>query len=297
MVRLTASGAFNIDTFDLSTLFDNSVVALNSGSFPVGLRNFEFRLSATDNVGPDRAQMLAYMDDVTLTGGTTGTINGGTLLNLQLNTGFGTTGWQPTLRLSAMEASAADFAAAIDTDTTVDDRAFLAGILAGNDTISLSNLADKMDSGAGNDSMLGNLGNDTLGGGAGNDTIDGGLGNDLVVGGSDNDTVIGGRGNDTVGGGAGNDVVRGGSAADLVSGGAGVDIFDYKRGDGLDIITDYNDLEDFIRIDVVDTANPGWVKAQVGADVVITLTGVAGFAITIQSETAANIQANDFIFV
>jgi len=63
--------------------------------------------------------------------------------------------------------------------------------LAGNDTITGGNLADRLDGGEGNDTLNGGAGNDTLDGGAGNDALNGGAGNDtyLFNRGSGRDTV------------------------------------------------------------------------------------------------------------
>ncbi|HEX6829795.1 MAG TPA: calcium-binding protein, partial [Burkholderiales bacterium] len=51
-----------------------------------------------------------------------------------------------------------------------------------------NDLANRLISGAGNDSLAGLGGNDTLNGGAGNDTLDGGAGVDLLAGGAGDDT-------------------------------------------------------------------------------------------------------------
>jgi Ca2+-binding RTX toxin-like protein len=154
-----------------------------------------------------------------------------------------------------------------------------------------------MGGGLGNDVMNGNGGNDSLLGNDGNDTIDGALGNDNIQGNTGNDNLLGGRGSDTVNGGSGNDIVRGASGMDNLIGGGDADIFDFKRTDGHDTIADYNDAEDIIRVDVVNTGAPGMVKVQDGADVKVTFAGVTGFSITIADETASNINLGDFIFV
>ena len=74
----------------------------------------------------------------------------------------------------------------------------------------------------------GGAGNDTIGGGAGNDTLIGGLGNDGISGGDGNDMLTGGDGNDTLSGNAGDDVLIGGAGADQLSGGDGIDLVDYS---------------------------------------------------------------------
>ncbi|MEP1535160.1 MAG: cadherin-like domain-containing protein [Paracoccaceae bacterium] len=69
---------------------------------------------------------------------------------------------------------------------------------SGNDTI-LGDIQDNV--------LLGNNGNDFLSGGDGDDTLDGGLGNDTHEGGAGNDLLIGNSGGDFHDGGTGNDTL------------------------------------------------------------------------------------------
>jgi Ca2+-binding RTX toxin-like protein/subtilisin-like proprotein convertase family protein len=92
----------------------------------------------------------------------------------------------------------------------------------------------------------------TLDGGAGNDTLVGGAGRDLLVGGTERDVLMGFGGNDTLQGGDGADWLFGGDGNDTLTGGAGADEFFFASATafGLDIITDYNVLEDSIQFNV-----------------------------------------------
>ena len=120
---------------------------------------------------------------------------------------------------------------------------------AGSDFVVGNEIANRLISSAGNDTVLGEGGNDTLylglgddvgGGGAGNDLIHDGAGANTIYGGFGSDTVHGGTGNDTIYGGGdgndqnrlygndGNDLIFTGGGGDLVEGGAGNDII---RGD------------------------------------------------------------------
>jgi len=144
---------------------------------------------------------------------------------------------------------------AIARGTDIEDA--IAGV--GNDSLTGNNLANRLTSGAGSDTVLGGEGGDTLAdtsgsnylrgdagddsvsggtgfddinGNMGNDTLHGNDGEDWVVGGKDNDLIFGNNafdivygnmGNDTVDGGAGNDWVRGGQGDDSVMGGPGDD--------------------------------------------------------------------------
>ena len=60
--------------------------------------------------------------------------------------------------------------------------------------------------------------------------LDGGAGDDLLVGGAGLDVLIGGTGHDTL---------EGGLGLDVLTGGAGADHFVFNRGDGPDLVTDF----------------------------------------------------------
>jgi Ca2+-binding RTX toxin-like protein len=297
MARFTASTAFDINNFDLSTLYAGATNSYDPTNVNVGLKPYDGRLVSTDSVAP-RQQMLAFLeDDVREIVEGVPVFTGGTVGLLQFNVGFGTTGWQPAFRLSSFDYGIQDFVDMLETADVADDRAFLSAMLAGDDQITLSVFRDNMSGGAGNDLMNANGGHDTVSGGEGNDTVDGALGNDIIFGNQDNDSLIGGRGFDTMFGGIGDDVLRGGVGKDNLTGGDGSDLFDFKRIDGNDTVTDYDDTQDFFRVDVLNTAAPGMIKTQDESNVVVTFAGVDNFSITILNETASNITLGDFIFV
>lgn len=101
-------------------------------------------------------------------------------------------------------------------------------------------------------------GGDNITTGDGIDTLSGGGGNDYLAGAGDNDKLFGGDGSDTLVGGDGADVVNSGFGADNLSGGAGGDIFsfgglsDSSATDGVDLITDLDDLTDRIDLKKID---------------------------------------------
>ena len=116
-----------------------------------------------------------------------------------------------------------------------------------------------------------------LWGQAGNDDLDGEAGDDRLFGGVGRDTLDGGRGND------------------VLTGGTGIDIFEFERGDGRDIITDFQNGED--RIDI-DDATLATIDAlirtarQVGNDLVLSPFGDT--TITIQGLQRAALDRADF---
>jgi Ca2+-binding RTX toxin-like protein len=92
----------------------------------------------------------------------------------------------------------------------------------GNDLIDVSALPNDSDfnylqSGAGNDTVIGGSGGDNLEGEIGNDSLLGGDGNDYLYGGEGNDTIDGGNGDDDISFGAGASVIDGGEGIDGIS--------------------------------------------------------------------------------
>ena len=98
---------------------------------------------------------------------------------------------------------------------------------------------ENVNGGASNDIITGNRSANILHGENGNDTLEGGLGNDRLVGGFGNDRLFGGGGNDTLNGGKGND---------RLVGFLGNDIFQINSGVGRDLIVDYEDGGDRIKL-------------------------------------------------
>lgn len=147
---------------------------------------------------------------------------------------------------------------------------------------------DSISGGLGFDDTHGNMGADTVSGGGGPDWVVGGQGEDLLFGDDGDDVVYGNMGADTQYGGAGADWVRGGQANDSLSGGAGDDWMSGDRGDdtisggagadifnvigdaGADRVLDFSAADgDRVKIESGST----YATAQVGSDVVITLSG------------------------
>ncbi|CAG2147354.1 hypothetical protein LMG19282_03139 [Cupriavidus campinensis] len=89
--------------------------------------------------------------------------------------------------------------------------------------------------------FVGTSGNDSLSGWS---TLANGIrgldGNDTISGGSLDDVLDGGAGIDSLSGGNGNDVLIGGTGNDTLNGGAGNDVYRFSRGDGADIVNDYD---------------------------------------------------------
>lgn len=105
---------------------------------------------------------------------------------------------------------------------------------AGDDTVTTSNGDDVDHGGSGRDVLSSGYGQDKLYGGSGNDWLFGGAGDDTISGGSGNDTLDGDHffqmvpgGNDRLEGGSGDDSLYGGAGFDVLIGGSGADTFSF----------------------------------------------------------------------
>jgi Ca2+-binding RTX toxin-like protein len=156
-------------------------------------------------------------------------------------------------------------------------------------------LANRINAGAGNDTVHAGYGADYVTGGGGDDLIYGwGVlaesnayrdayardsdGADTLLGGLGDDTLLGGGGRDLLQGGAGNDLLEGGVGADTLTGGAGADHFVFGALDSRaklpvfdtrgDVVTDFQDG--------VDTLDFSHLRAMVPT-ATVDLLGEAGF--------------------
>lgn len=86
--------------------------------------------------------------------------------------------------------------------------------------------------------LFGGRGNDVLYGYSGDDVLIGGTGQDVIFGGKGNDYISGGQGWDRIDGGLGDDFINGGNGNDILKGGMGDDTYFFKKGDGMDTISD-----------------------------------------------------------
>lgn len=170
----------------------------------------------------------------------------------------------------------------------------------GRDTITGGSGEDVLKGGRGNDRifggddddiLIGGHGKDTLMGDAGDDRLYGGRGRDLLSGGDGDDVIKGGRGRDTINGGTGSDMMDGGAGKDIITGGADMDIFVFKKGNGIDIVTDFSLAQDFLAVvedlnlsddNILDhitfSQTDSWIQVRSGTDVLtLNLTDAASF--------------------
>jgi Ca2+-binding RTX toxin-like protein len=160
---------------------------------------------------------------------------------------------------------------------------------------------DRLFGGDGNDSLYGGAGDDALFGDGGHDLLDGGPGDDRLFGGPGNDLLRGGEGNDRLWGGAGFDTLVGGPGDDTLTGGFNADIFVFEDGFGNDVITDFDALNPFEKVDLSRVSRiVDWEDLvtshmrQVGADVLIEDGG--GSSILLLGVNFMHLDQNDFIF-
>ncbi|MBM1171276.1 calcium-binding protein [Microvirga arabica] len=145
---------------------------------------------------------------------------------------------------------------------------------AGDDELHGGAGDDKLSGGDGSDTLSGDAGNDTLWGEAGDDELNGGLGDDTLFGDAGDDDLLGMAGDDELFGGLGSDTLFGGPGSDTMTGGTGADTFVVDNGDAgaIDVITDFDALEDVIDLSEagVTTFDNLVIEAD-GQDTIITL--------------------------
>ncbi len=181
---------------------------------------------------------------------------------------------------------------------------------AGNDTINGGKSDDRLYGEDGDDTLNGDNGDDTLYGGAGSDELDGGAGNDRLEGGEGNlDFLAGGAGEDRLFGNGGNDRLEGGTGADRLHGGEGADEFMFRRGDGVDVILDFDDGIDTILFLAQTQASAGTetkflsfsnltlTDSEEAGGVVITSAKLAGNEIIVKGVNSEQLTAEDFGFL
>lgn len=130
---------------------------------------------------------------------------------------------------------------------------------AGRDTIYGYNRGDFIHGGVDNDFISGGNGDDVLLGGLGSDHIKGNIDNDIIFGGIGNDILYGGSGDDIIDGGYSDDYIFGERGQDTLTGGQGKDIFVFYGEwlDAVDIVSDFDELEDTIKFtDVFENFSP-----------------------------------------
>jgi Ca2+-binding RTX toxin-like protein len=145
----------------------------------------------------------------------------------------------------------------------------------------------------GNDELTGTILSDMLDGGGGSDTLYGGNGGDNLIGGSGDDTLYGESGDDVLDGGSGDDVLLGGAGDDILTGGAGgADWFWFETGEGVDIVTDFEDGIDKI---VVGTSISNINVYDYGGDALLEFDSGATYAL-LAGVAPGLIDGSDFLW-
>jgi Ca2+-binding RTX toxin-like protein len=133
----------------------------------------------------------------------------------------------------------------------------------------------------------------------GNDTVTGSTISELIFGNDGQDSISGGEGNDSLFGGKGNDQLFGGAGDDFLdtlTGGLGSDTFALSTGGGLDIITDFDNITDYIQVPA--NLNIGDILIQTaGANTLLTVKSTGEQLaqlnnVQASSITTANLLAN-----
>ena len=163
---------------------------------------------------------------------------------------------------------------------------------AGNDFAKGNGGDDFLKGGGGDDTLIGGGGGDLLRGNGGDDSLKGGGGADDLKGGGGGDTIIGNGGDDDIKGGGGDDVINGGRGDDTLTGNGGDDTFQFRRGDGSDLIKGFQQGRDQIEISAGVTGFDDLDISQDGRNVLIAFADVD---ITISNAQRSQFDEADFI--
>lgn len=153
-------------------------------------------------------------------------------------------------------------------------------------------------SGDGSDSVSGNSLANTIYGMRGADFLRGSGGNDRLEGGAGADKLYGDGGNDTLLGGDATDLLLGGAGNDQLYGQAGTDTFQFAPAFGVDIVMDFQNNQDTLKLD--DAIWGGGKSASdvvaqyarvVGTDTVFDFGG--GNTITVKNVTSTSVFLDD----
>ncbi len=133
------------------------------------------------------------------------------------------------------------------------------------DTVTLYGPGQSVDGLGGADTITGANyagGADVISGGKGKDTLYGKKGTDTLKGDKGDDKLYGGKGDDKVKGGKGDDKLWGGKGDDKLTGGAGKDVFVFKKQEGSDVITDFQNGKDKIDLSAFNFASKAAALAK-----------------------------------
>jgi Ca2+-binding RTX toxin-like protein len=140
--------------------------------------------------------------------------------------------------------------------------------------------------------QTGTDGIDRLTGGRRDDLLVGNNGDDRLSGGKGSDVLWGGQGDDQLWGGKGNDVLCGGAGNDRLWGGKGQDTFTLEANGGFDVVEDFRDGQDVIKL----SSGLGFGQLSIGQQGRDTVIQFEGQSLMLLSNVRADrITAADFL--
>lgn len=137
--------------------------------------------------------------------------------------------------------------------------------------------------------------------GDGSDQVMYGLGlSDTIAGGGGNDTIYGGARGDVLSGGDGDDRLYGECGGDTLTGGDGADQFvaSFNTGQqlGRDVVTDWQDGIDLIRVEVADATFGDLIITAHGNGVLVDFSGLVASGGSMLVQGVSALDAGDVIF-
>lgn len=202
-----------------------------------------------------------------------------------LDAGAYADGYAGTYTMAATQAATGTGPGAGDDDLTATVTMPDVETGAGNDTILGVDSGDYLRGGDGNDSIQGGAGFDDVNGNKGDDVLDGGSGgNDWLLGGQGGDRITAHAGNVFINGNIGNDTVTGGTGGDTLLGGQGDDVI--VAGGGADFLSGDRGTDTLTGGSGADTFH-GF--AGMGFDVVTDFSATEGDKVQIDPGTTYNL--------
>lgn len=192
--------------------------------------------------------------------------------------------------LTATDAKGASFSTTVEVTVVGTDRIIGDGQ---NEVLRGTTANDRINGLGGKDTIFGSSGNDTLIGSSGADKLIGQAGHDKIQGGGGNDILNGGGGRDILKAGQGRDKLLAGAGRDTLEGGGGADQFIFGAENGFNLIRDFQNGADKIKIKGGASTFDQLRISEVQGDAIVKFGKTT---LQLDGMRARQLDASDFIF-